>query len=187
MRIWTLLVLPAVLLGVAACETPETEETGTTTEEVATTDAAAIEQTIRARAQEFGAAVAARDPAAIGALYTDDAIIQSPGEPPATGGASVQEDWTENFANVPDATVDGETVTVMVAGSGELAVEDGRYTFSGTAPDGTAISEEGKYLTVWELQDDGTWKIAAESYSSNAPMDGADADAAAEAEAAPSE
>jgi uncharacterized protein (TIGR02246 family) len=186
MRTWTLLALPALILGLAACEA-ETEEAGSTTEDVAAVDVAAIDQTIRARAQEFDDGVAARDPAAIAALYADDTIIQAPGEPAMSGPGSVEEDWAESFERMPDATGDGETENVMVAESGELAVETGRYTFSGTAPDGTAISEDGKYITVWKLQDDGTWKIAVESYSSNSGADeGADA-AAAEEEPGPSE
>jgi uncharacterized protein (TIGR02246 family) len=184
MRTWTLLALPALILGLAACES-ETEEAGSTTEDVAV-DIAAIDQTIRARAQEFDDGVAARDPAAIAALYAADAIIQAPGEPAMSGPGSVEEDWAESFEEMPDATGDGETENVIVAESGELAVETGRYTFSGTAPDGTAISEDGKYITVWKLQDDGTWKIAVESYSSNSGADPG-ADAAAEEEAGPSE
>lgn len=188
MRTWTLLAMAAVL-GVAACET-EADEAGSTTEEVATVDVAAIDQTIRARAQEFDDAVTARDPAAIAALYAGDAIIQPAGQPARSGPASVQEEWAANFEQMPDATGDGETESVIVAESGDLAVETGRYTMSATGPDGVAFTEEGKYISVWKLQDDGTWKIAVESYSANSGAEGdadAAADAAAEAETAPSE
>lgn len=185
MRTWTLLALAAVV-AVAACET-EADEAGST-EGVATVDVAAIDQTIRARAQEFDDAVMAKDPAAIAALYADDAIIHPPGEPAKTGPAAVQEEWTSNFEQLPDATGDGETESVIVAGSGDLAVETGRYTFSATGPDGAAFTEEGKYVSVWRLQDDGTWKIAVESYSANSGAEGdAETDADAAEETAPSE
>lgn len=185
MRRWTLLALAAVVVAVA-CET-EAEEAGST-EEMATVDVATIDQTIRARAQEFDDAVAAKDAAALAALYADDATVHPPGEPAMSGAAAVQEDWASTFEEMPDATVDGETESVIVAGSGDLAVETGRYTFSATGPDGAALTEEGKYISVWRLQDDGTWKIAVESYSSNSGAEGgADTDADAAEETAPSE
>lgn len=187
MRKWSLPILSALVV-LAACETSEPDETGSTTEAVAT-DAAAIEETIRARAQEFDDAVAAKDAARVAALYTDDAIVQAPNEPPTTGASEVQADWAETFEQVPDATGDGETETVIVGAGGDLAVETGRFSFSGTGPDGVAFAEDGKYLTVWKLQDDGSWMIVAESYSPNAPAGGADADATGgtEAEVAPGE
>ena len=48
---------------------------------------------------------------------------------------------------------------VDVFGSGDLAYEIGQHTLK-IQPEGQKLIEMiGKYISIWKLQDDGSWKI----------------------------
>lgn len=53
--------------------------------------------------------------------------------------------------------------------SGDLAYDVGRYSMSLPRPEGGRRQDRGKYLTVWQRQADGQWKIAADTFSSDLP------------------
>jgi ketosteroid isomerase-like protein len=50
-------------------------------------------------------------------------------------------------------------VYAAVAGSRDLGFTIGEYIATGRGPSGAAVQRFGKYLTVWKLQRDGTWKF----------------------------
>jgi len=50
-------------------------------------------------------------------------------------------------------------VYASVAGSRDLGFTIGEYIATGRGPSGAAVQRFGKYLTVWKLQRDGTWKF----------------------------
>lgn len=51
----------------------------------------------------------------------------------------------------------------------ELGWATGNYTWSATTPDGTSLSFDGKYQTVFRRQPDGRWKILLDCWNSNTP------------------
>jgi ketosteroid isomerase-like protein len=69
------------------------------------------------------------------------------------------------------AIIDGKLATHDLVISGPYAIERGTYQWtlhpkSGTGPD---VMDTGKYLTVWELQDDGSWKMIRDINNSDRP------------------
>lgn len=55
--------------------------------------------------------------------------------------------------------------------SGNFGYTSGRYTMSFTSFQGTTVSQTGSYLTIWQKQPDGTWKVLSDYGSQNkAPM-----------------
>ncbi len=64
------------------------------------------------------------------------------------------------FTNVRITTTDVQT-------SGDLAYEIGTYAMTMQIPQVGEVSEEGKYLTVYEKAADGSWKIKVETYNIN--------------------
>ena len=95
------------------------------------------------------------------------------------------------IAQSPGATIDLRPGTIEVAESGDLAYEIGTYTMSGTSPDGTTWSDEGKYVEIFQNVN-GEWKIATDIWNSDTPLPGTEPapgteSAGTEEEPAPSE
>ena len=59
-----------------------------------------------------------------------------------------------------------------VEGHGDLAYSRGRYTLDLTpkAKGPAAAHDEGKFLTIFRRQPDGTWLLAVDMYSSDLPV-----------------
>ncbi|NIP82237.1 MAG: DUF4440 domain-containing protein [Gemmatimonadetes bacterium] len=170
-RLALLLAVPLLLAG---CEAPEpgTDAGAEPGAEAADTspavDVAAVEQAIRDREAEWEqAALVSAD--SFAAFYTSDGVLLAPNAPPMQGPAAIAEGMGPMLE-----TVDGisfETVSIDVAASGDLAVEQGRYSLTGTAPDGTAFDDEGSYLVVWAKRD-GVWMVTHDIFNTDRPAPG---------------
>ncbi|MGH7563132.1 MAG: YybH family protein [Gemmatimonadota bacterium] len=179
------MTLLAVVGLLAACQTEPAERTGAT-EEAAATDAATVRSEIEAINDRFEQALIAHDAAAIGTFYTDDAVALPAGAPRTEGRAAIESMFAGWFAQVPAPEVFTLTTDeVVLAESGEIAYEIGTYQSSGTAPSGETYDETGKYLVVWENVN-GEWKLAADSWSGDAPM-AMEGEAAEPGESAPAD
>jgi len=178
------LLIFALLLPIAACQQQGAEEAGTT-EETLAVDAATVEQTIRASADQYEQAALAGDVEALASFYSDDAIMLPPGMPKSEGIDAVRAAYQQMYAagNPTEASLD--PATVVVSESGDMAYDEGSFRFSGPGPDGTTMTDTGKYLAIWKPTADGTWKISVDIWNSDA-MPGAPAEGGAEAAAAPS-
>jgi len=65
----------------------------------------------------------------------------------------------EYFAAGAGSSLSWQPVYASVAASRDLGFTIGEYTSTGRGPTGAAVQRFGKYLTVWRLQGDGTWKF----------------------------
>ena len=167
-----LAVLLAVALLPVACEAPEAETDAGAEPAMESAspavDAAAVEQAIREREAEWArAAMASAD--SFASFYTSDGVLMAPNAPPMQGAAAIVEGMAPMFEILDSIAF--ETVGVDVAESGELAVEQGRYTLTGTTPDGAAMEDEGSYMVVWKRQD-GQWMVARDIFNSDRPAAG---------------
>ncbi|MGH7572669.1 MAG: YybH family protein, partial [Gemmatimonadota bacterium] len=191
------LARPTVLLAaiglLAACQTEPAEQTGATeidaTTEAAASDVATVRSEIEAINDRFEQALMAHDAATIASFYTDDAVALPAGAPRAEGAAAIEAMFAEWFAQAP--APESFTLTtddLVLAESGDLAYEIGTVQIRGTSAAGETYDDPGKYLVVWESVN-GEWKLAADTWSSDAPMsmegDAGEADQAAPAEEAP--
>lgn len=174
----------ALVFAVAACQQQAADEEGAAegpaAEEAAT--AAEVEATLDSLGNEFETAVENNDPAAIAAQYTEDAVLLPPGEERIEGRQNIERNNAEWLNADSTASITLTIDRLEVAESGDLAYEIGTAQVSGTTPEGEAWEDTGKYLVAWEKVD-GQWLIAADSWSSDAPMPGMGEGEAGEGEA----
>ena len=120
---------------------------------------------VLAIARAWEKCASARDASGIAALYTENATLLPPGQPAITGRQNIKGFWQGFFdAGASDAKLE----SVEISGSGDLAYEVGEYSAMMPQPSGGTAPGTGKYLVVFERQQDGTLKMAADMFSPNA-------------------
>ncbi len=136
-----LIALPA--MGLAACAT--VSPAATTEQEMMAADRA-----FAARALEIGAGPAFVEFAA------EDVTIFPAGAAPQTGKAAV-EAWTSAWPE--DMIVEWEPEAAHAGKGGDFGYTWGYATYTTQGQEGASY---GKYITVWQRQDDGSWKWIAD-------------------------
>ena len=129
-------------------------------------DAAAEEAAIRAQVAVFQAAVTAYDEAAVGAVYAPDAGLLPANMPKVTGRAGI-----EQFFGVMEGAKAVLTVTptiITVGAAGDIALEEGTWTYSFPISDSVTAKDNGKYLVAWK-KIDGTWLMQTDIWNSDNP------------------
>jgi len=105
------------------------------------------------------------------AYYQDDAMEMAPNMAMAKGKdaiKAIQEQMTKSGMKV---TAVNFTTTELQAG-GSIAYELGTYDLTMTTPPMGEVKDHGKYVAIWHQQQDGTWKVRAETWNSDTPMPG---------------
>jgi ketosteroid isomerase-like protein len=129
-------------------------------------DRSAEEQRIRKGAEDFSAAAQSRDSSAIANFYAEDAKLMPPNTALVTGREGSRSFWGA-MVLMPNFSLTIHTDSVMVAGSGDLALETGAYQLSMDAPGGH-VTDTGKYATAYKKA--GTeWKIIVDIFNSDLP------------------
>ena len=131
------------------------------------TDRAAEEQAIRAIDAAWVAAVAAGDFDKVASIYSDDAVFMPPNDVEKRG-PDIRKDWAA-MGTMKDVRLTFAPNRIEVDADGEMAIDVGTYEFSMSAPDGSKVSDHGKYAQVWEKHD-GVWKCAVDMYNSSVPL-----------------
>jgi len=126
------------------------------------------ESTIRELDARWVKAAQTRQPEAWLAFYSPDAVVLPPNDKVATDPASIRKPIAELLA-LPELEISWEPTKVEVARSADIAYLYGVYKLSFTGPGGKRISDQGKNIEIWKKQADGTWKCAADSWSSDFP------------------
>ena len=97
-------------------------------------------------------------------LYTQDAIVLPPNKEMVEGRDTIKELWG-SFTKM--GLVNIHLTTTNITGSGNIAVETGKYNLE-IYPEGKeAINDHGKYLAIWQQQNDNSWKIIRDMWSSD--------------------
>ena len=134
--------------------------------QAATVDTTADEAVIRQSAPAWAAAYNAGDADKLAAMYWDDAVLQPPGAPAATGRAAIRAFLAADTAATRGA---GLTMNIPEAGavdvSGDLAYEAGTYTVTDASG---ATVDAGKYIGVFQKRD-GTWLYIRDTWNSDNP------------------
>jgi len=99
--------------------------------------------------------------------YLDDAIMLSPNAPMSVGKGAIRAASTEAGIGSPGFSVSWGPTKIEVARSGELAYAIGTNRGTVPGPCGTPIELKGKYIEIWKKDSDGTWKVAADMFSSD--------------------
>ena len=174
MRVTRLLsaAVPAVLL--AACSpgrsTPAADSTATTAAVAAPTAATkdSVRQAIEAANARFVDAIGRGDTVGMYADYAGDAVMMMSGSPALHGRLAISQ--TLNQMMTQATLKDPRFHIGDVLLGGDLAVETGSYDWTVVPKQGKPVPDKGKYVVVWQRQDDGSWKIVRDiSNSDGAP------------------
>lgn len=116
------------------------------------------------------AALNAGDAGAWVALFTDDGV-QMPPTAPANVGREMIRRWSDAFLGAFRSEFALSVDEVRV--TGDWAFERGTYTIN-LAPKagGDPMRDIGKYITIYQCQPDGTWRLARDIWNSNSPPPG---------------
>jgi uncharacterized protein (TIGR02246 family) len=99
--------------------------------------------------------------------WTDDGVQMPPGAPPNIGKEMIRTSITNGVTRF---TFDMEISNEEVRVAGDWAFARGTYKSTMTPKEGgEPIVIDGKYMTVFERQPDGTWKIHRDIFNSNVP------------------
>jgi uncharacterized protein (TIGR02246 family) len=134
-----LAIIPALLVAQGTALAAETAEEG-----------------IKTTGAEFEDAFNDGDGAAVGALYTQDAAVLPPDGARVDGRKAIAEFW-QGAIDAGLKNLDLQTLEVLDAG--DLAVEVGKVSLTTTGSVGKAVPMAGKYIVIWQRDDDGAWRL----------------------------
>jgi len=101
-------------------------------------------------------------------LWADDGVQMPPGSPARVGKEQIREGMGPLFDGMNlDITIDRLEETKVY---GDLGLTRCTYTLKATPKAGgeeIVVEPDGKALTLYERQPDGSWKIAYDSFNSN--------------------
>jgi ketosteroid isomerase-like protein len=135
----------------------------------AAADTKAIEQTLRDLDDQWSTAAGAKNLEKTISFYSADAIVLPPNAPVATTKEAIRKIWQDLLAT-PGFVMRWRTTKVEVATSGDLACLSGTYELTMNDPSGKPITDQGKYVEVWEKQADGKWKCGTDIWNSDLPV-----------------
>jgi ketosteroid isomerase-like protein len=145
-----LCAMPMLLAGLAACQ----PNRGTI---AASSKAEAEALLIRAEADAWFKAIAAKDLEKTLSFYAPEAQYLAAGHPAATTPEERRRLWVEDYGT-PGFSSDEVTTALEVARSGDLAYQRGNYVVSVQDEKGNMSKSQGKFVVIWKKQIDGQWK-----------------------------
>jgi len=96
--------------------------------------------------------------------YMADNVVLFGVNPPVVGKDAVRKFYEPVFGDA-NTTLTWEPTRGEVQPSGRVGFTSGRFTMRGKTRDGKTMERHGSYLTVWEKQKDGSWKVIADGGS----------------------
>lgn len=147
---FVLLMLLATVLG--ACSAAESADD--------------VEAAVEAIFQEYGDSLEAGDAERWGALWTEDGVQMPPGAPANEGKETILTGLRGalQIFSFSDMQINVEEVQ----NAGDWAYARGVYTVTYLPNDGSdAIFIDGKFMSIFQKQDDGTWKLHRDIFNSN--------------------
>lgn len=130
-----------------------------------TAEVAAVQRAIDSSLAKFAAAMTSGDTAGMHSIYTDDAVIMPNGMPAVRGRSAMAQYNAGMFSLFSISNASFTTTELIVAG--DYAIESGVYRMTMKPKTGPALPDTGKYISVWQRQSDGTWKMARDIFNSD--------------------
>ncbi len=112
---------------------------------------------------------ATKDIDRIASHYADDASVEIPNIPIMTGKDAIRTGLKQLVAD-SNLALTFQASQVEVAKAGDLAYSRGTYSMTMTDPSSKqAVTEKGKYVTVYRKQPDGSWKAVQDINNADSP------------------
>ena len=102
------------------------------------------------------------------ASFAEDGRMFGQDGNPVVGRPKIREMMAPTFSN-PKNTLRWQPDYADAAASGDLGYTSGTSQRRVVADDGTVTERDGRYVTIWRKQKDGTWKVAADIGNSGPP------------------
>ena len=150
------------LLACAQQTTPVAEEATAIEADVAAFEAVVLDTWVT-----WSATVNAGDVDGWIALWDDDGVQMPPNAPAVHGKPAIRETASGVFLSVDfeEFTINNEEVQVF----GDFGFARGNYSFVTVMAEGDPVPFEGKYLTIFKRQPDGSWKVYRDCFNSSTP------------------
>jgi ketosteroid isomerase-like protein len=105
----------------------------------------------------FNRATAARGIDGWVEFAAEDAAFMPDGVDFVRGKEAIRKFYSQMFSRKGFALT-WEPIEAFVAASGDLGYTLGRWKSRSINPEGKTVTGQGKYLTIWKKQKDGSWK-----------------------------
>ena len=131
-------------------------------------DTAELMKKIQMMNDESAKKMVSGEEAGMWANYTDDVISMPSYEPTLKGLDACKESYKKMNESGMKMTAFKSTVTDVMQ-SGNFIVDIGTYEITMTMPQMGDMpwTDHGKYMTIWEMQDDGSLKIKVETWNTD--------------------
>jgi uncharacterized protein (TIGR02246 family) len=128
-------------------------------------DVAAVQRSIDSSLARFALAMTNGDTAAMMTIYAPDAVVLPSGMPEARGRAAISQMNAGMFSMFSVAEASFRSTDLIV--TGDYAIETGAYRMTMKPKTGPAMPDTGKYISVWQRQTDGSWKMIRDIFNSD--------------------
>jgi len=113
-------------------------------------------ESLRAAELSFAASVASKDWQSFGNHVGEEAIFFAGRS--LQGKEAILEAWSVYFQEEAPR-LEWEPKISIVQEGGKLGFSRGPYTLTLKGEDGTLQSRAGEFISIWELQEDGSWQV----------------------------
>lgn len=105
---------------------------------------------------------------AVLAVMTDDVLVLAPEVPLVEGKEASRDLWT-GISSLPGYSLEFTPARAEIGAAADLGYTIGTYRMILPDSTGQLMATDGKYLTVWRRQDDGSWKMEVDMFNANGP------------------
>jgi ketosteroid isomerase-like protein len=105
---------------------------------------------------------------AIFSNFAPDSPVLAPDIPMVEGWEASRELF-EKLEALPGYSLRFTPVSADVGGAADMGYTIGSYHMTLPDDDGNLVAIDGKYLSLWKRQPDGSWKIAVDMFNANGP------------------
>ncbi len=133
-----------------------------------TVDVEAERAALRDVAVQWAEAANEKDIPGIVALYTAEASLLPPDAARVSGTDAVRGLLAESVES-PGYAVTIKTMETEVSRTGDLAYSRGTHEVTVDDPEGSPVTDSGKWVVVCKKQTNGTWKIVTHIWNSDQP------------------
>jgi uncharacterized protein (TIGR02246 family) len=123
---------------------------------------------IQQQNERYMDAYRAGDTAAITILHTADATVIAPNFGPAKGHDEIQAGLTHEL-EVGDSRLILQALEVTRVAD-DTAYEIAQYKIRTDLPDGGVIEDEGNSVVIWQLGQDGVWRLHVDIWNTSLPL-----------------